>query len=76
MKSRRACESLLFLSGGIGHDRAAVGLGPGGVGGHVGVILECGVDHMALVGVHGLQGHILPVFDHLAGLRIVPYWRI
>ena len=25
------------------------------------------MDHMALVGVHGLQGHILPVFDHLAG---------
>lgn len=44
MKSRRACESLLFLSGGIGHDRAAVGLGPGGVGGHVGEIPEDAVE--------------------------------
>lgn len=25
------------------------------------------MDHMALIGIHGLQRHILPVLDHFSG---------
>src|SRR5699024_10990976 len=40
----------------VGHHHAAAGFGAGGMGRDVGVILERRMDHMALVGVHGLQG--------------------
>ena len=37
-------------------DHTAVGFRTGGMGGDVVHLLQSGVDHMALVGVHGLQG--------------------
>ena len=52
---RRVFGVFLFL---VGHDDAAVGLGAGGEGGDVGHVLQGGVDHMALIGVHGLQGSV------------------
>ena len=45
---------LPVLAPAVGHHGPAVGLGTDGVGGHIGGILEGGVDHMALIGVHGL----------------------
>ena len=66
----RGGVGLIFFALGIfavADHHTAVGLRAGGVGGDVGYILERCVDHMALVGVHGLQGDIPPVFDHLAG---------
>ena len=57
---------LPVLAPAVGHHGPAVGLGADGIGGHVGCLLEGGVDHMALIGVHGLQGHVPAVLDHLA----------
>ena len=51
----------------VGHDDAAVGIGTGGISGNTGGVLQSGVDHMALIGVHGLQSHAAAVLDHLAG---------
>ena len=49
----------------IGHDNPAIGLRAGGEGGDVRHILQGGVDHMALISVHGLQGDVSAVFRHL-----------
>ena len=51
----------------VGYHDTAVGLGTDGVGGDALLILQGGVDHMALIGVHGLQGHAAAVLQHLAG---------
>ena len=59
---------LLLFSGGIGHHGAAVGLHTGGEGGDIGVILKGGMDHMALIGVHGLQSAAAACIQHLRGL--------
>ena len=56
-----------MLAPGEGHHRAAVGLGSRGIGDDVGIVLEGLVDHMALIGVHGLQGDIPAIFDHFGG---------
>ena len=32
----------------------------------MGVLLEGGMDYMALIGVHGLQGYVFPVTHHFA----------
>ena len=51
--------SVMFSGAGssdILDDHTAVGLGAGGMGGDVVHILPGCMDHMALVGVHGLQG--------------------
>ena len=59
-------------------DDTAVGLGAGGVGGDVVHILEGGVDHMALVGVHGLQGGAVLVLVnstyHYASISSLSTW--
>lgn len=51
----------------VGHHHAAVGLGADGVGIHTGDILQGGVDHMALIGVHGLQGDAAAILGDLSG---------
>ena len=58
---------------------AAVGLGAGGMGGDILHILQSGVDHMTLVGVHGLQGgaaaglqHLLSLFAGIAAEAVLP----
>ena len=61
---QQAIAWLMFL-GGVSHNRAAVGLGAGGIGAHTSHILEGGVDDMPLIGVHGLQGDVAAVLDHL-----------
>ena len=64
----------IFLHGGfrglvaaVGHDNAAVGLGAGGEGGHVGMILQGRVDDVALIGVHRLERDVAAVAGDLAG---------
>ena len=44
-----------FLSSDEFNHNAAVGLGAGGMGGDILHILQRSVDHMTLVGIHGLQ---------------------
>ena len=51
----------------VGHDNAASRLGAGGEGGDIGIILQGCVDHVALIGVHGLQRDVSAGLDHLAG---------
>ena len=51
-------------------DDTAVGLGADGVGGDAVGILQGGVDHMALIGVHGLQGGAAVCLQHLLGLLV------
>ena len=48
-----------------GHNHPAIGVHAGGIGGDAGNILQCRVDHMALIGVHGLQRDAAAVLDHL-----------
>ena len=57
----------LLLVAVVGDDDAAVGVHAGGIGGDAGHVLQGGVDHMALIGVHGLQSDTAAVLDHLAG---------
>ena len=66
MRSARGVPS--FQSAHILDDDTAVRLGAGGVGGDVVHVLQGGVDHMALVGVHRLQGGAAAVLQNLLGL--------
>ena len=56
------------ISADVLDDHTAVGFGAGGMGGDVLHVLQGGVDHMALVGVHGLQGGAAAGLQHLLGL--------
>ena len=51
----------------VGNDDPAAGLHTGGVGSDAGDILQSGVDHMTLIGIHGLQSDAVAVLDHLGG---------
>ena len=51
----------------VGHDNAAVGLGASGVRRHIGIILKRGMDNVALIGVHRLEGDVPAVLGDLAG---------
>ena len=51
----------------IFNDNAAVRLGADGIGSDLVVILQCRVDHMTLVGVHGLQRGAAARLQNLLG---------
>ena len=66
-KKSSLAAALLTLSD-VLDDDPAVGLGAGGMGGDVLHLLQSGMDHMTLVGVHGLQGGAAVSLQHLLGL--------
>ena len=59
--------ALLALLPVVAHHHTAVGLAADGVGRDARLVLQGGMDHMALIGVHRLEGDVPAVLGDLAG---------